>query len=72
MESDEIQRSLGEIKGIVTANHEANQKRFDTLEEKVGALHDLHQRLKGAMALISLFVVAAFHAIVEGVKSKLR
>lgn len=71
MEED-IQRSIGELKGLVTAHHQEVSERFDRLGDKVDDLHNLHQRLKGAMTVISIAVAGVFHLITEGIRAKLR
>ena len=72
MDGDEIQRSIGELKGLVTAHHQDVTKRIEKLGDKVEGLHNLHQRLKGGMAAISFVIVAVFHLITEGIRAKLR
>jgi hypothetical protein len=71
MDNDEVQRSIGELKGMITANHAENTANFKDLREEVKTLQNLHQRMKGAMTMISLLVVGGFHIIVESVKAKL-
>lgn len=72
MNLDQLNQSIGELKGIVQTNHQQNQERFDKIEDDVGSLKSLHQRLKGAVTVISLLVGAVFHVIVESLKTKLR
>lgn len=72
MDIDQVNQSVGELKGIIQANHQQNQERFNKLEDDVGSLKSLHQRLKGAVTVISLLVGATFHVIVESLKTKLR
>lgn len=69
---DEISKAIGELKGQIETNHAVVQSRFDKLEGKVEGLQSLHWKIKGAMAVISFLVVAAFHAIVEGAKTYFR
>jgi hypothetical protein len=70
MSLDQLNQSLGELKGIVKANHLETREQLMRLQADVRGLQNLHQRLKGAAALISLLVGAFFHAIVELLKGR--